>query len=145
MRQGLRQLLFLALGMALGGGAAAHSDEHLATVPAPHGGQLRMAGALHLELVLAAGAVKVYLSDHAFQPVRTDGATGSATLSRGGKRIAIPLAPAGGNLLQGKSAFGAAPDTRIEVRVNLPGQKTEIAEFSPARANAPATAGSHEH
>lgn len=148
MKQGTkrrRQCLLLALGLALGAGAGAHSDEHLAAVAAPHGGQLRMAGTLHLELVLEPGSVKVYLSDHAFQPVSADGATGSASVSRGGKRLEVPLRPAGGNLLAGKGAFATAPDTRVTVRVRLPDRKAESAEFAPARATPPAAADSHGH
>ena len=128
------QLAILALGIALGAGAGAHSDEHLATVSAPHGGQLRMAGALHLELVLEPGLVKVYLSDHAFQPVSADRATGSATVLRGGKRVLVPLRPAGANLLTGKGKLDVARDARIAVKVTRPGEMQETAEFAPTAA-----------
>ncbi len=40
------------VGLALvAGGAKAHDDAYLDTVKAPHGGQLRMAGVHHFELV----------------------------------------------------------------------------------------------
>ena len=50
----------------------AHTDDYLDTVPGAHGGQLRMGGAYHFELVVSptatadkASVVKVYLTDHA--------------------------------------------------------------------------------
>lgn len=139
------QFLILVAGMALGGEAAAHSDEHLATVSPAHGGVLRMAGALHLELVLESSSVRVYLSDHAFQPVGSRGATGSATVSREGKRMKIPLRPSEGNLLTGKGSFDIGPDTGVTVRVTLPGKKTETAEFPPAHPNSAAETQFHRH
>jgi hypothetical protein len=131
----IRHLLLLAIGVALSGFAAAHSDEHLATVPAPHGGVLRMAGPLHLELVLEPGRVKVYLTDHAFQPVSAAGATGSARVLLGGKRLDVPLKPAGGNLLSGTGGFDTGPDSGVTVRVKLPGSEAVTAQFPPLRPN----------
>ncbi|MES2091726.1 MAG: hypothetical protein V4532_17380, partial [Pseudomonadota bacterium] len=42
----------LALGLALAPMAQAHDDAYLDTLTAPHGGQLRMAGSSHYELVV---------------------------------------------------------------------------------------------
>ena len=59
-------------GLLATGGAYAHTDEYLDTQTAPHGGQLRMAGALHFELVISKdnpqpqnNPVVVYVTDHA--------------------------------------------------------------------------------
>lgn len=72
------KLLILASAMAAGS-AFAHGNEHLDTVAAPHGGQLRMAGIYHLELVMPAQkaaaeqAVTIYITDHAGKSVAVDG------------------------------------------------------------------------
>lgn len=141
----LWQFLFLGAGMAFGNPAAAHSDEHLATVPAPHGGVLRMAGALHLELVLEPGLIRVYLTDHAFQPVNAAGATANAMLREAGNRVRIPLKPAGGNLLQGKGRFRASLGTAVTVEVRLPGKGAETAEFPSPHPNPAADTQSQGH
>ena len=74
----------------LAGTAHAHSDEYLATVKAPNGGQLRMAGVYHLELVVAKdskeakeNAIVVYVTDHADKKVDTKGMSATATLLAG--------------------------------------------------------------
>jgi hypothetical protein len=104
-----------------------------------------MAGALHLELVLEPGSIRVYLTDHAFEPVSTAGATGSATVSGKAKAVKIPLRPAGGNLLSGEGRFDAGPGSGVKVQVKLPGQNAEIAEFPMPRANPAAETQSQGH
>ena len=79
-----------AIALALAASAStvhAHDDAYLDTQKAPHGGQLRMAGLYHLELVLdksspviADKSVLVYVTDHAGQKISTANATGSATI-----------------------------------------------------------------
>ena len=49
--------------------AWAHTDEYLATVGAPHGGQLRAAGSFHLELVAKDGEETLYVTDHGNIPI----------------------------------------------------------------------------
>ena len=63
----------------------AHSDEYLDTQKAPNGGQLRMAGPYHFELVVSGdnkeakdSPVVVHVTDHAGARVATAGATGTA-------------------------------------------------------------------
>ncbi len=51
-----RFLLTLAAALAAATPALAHDDATLDAMQAPHGGQLRMAGAYHIELVLARDA-----------------------------------------------------------------------------------------
>ena len=48
-----RTATVLLASLLWAGLASAHTDDYLVTMLAPHGGQLRMAGAYHLELVLA--------------------------------------------------------------------------------------------
>ena len=79
------------VGLALvAGGVQAHDDAYLDTVKTAHGGQLRMAGMYHFELVVeksAKGArdnpVVVYVTDHAGTSIPTAGSSGTATLLAG--------------------------------------------------------------
>ncbi|WP_339941453.1 hypothetical protein, partial [Undibacterium luofuense] len=68
--------------MSISSSAWAHDDKYFDSVKSPHGGQTRMAGPYHFELVLKAGAddkqasaVQVYVTDHAGKPISTKGAT----------------------------------------------------------------------
>src|SRR5262245_24249685 len=51
----------------------AHGDEYFESRPAPHGGQVRMAGPVHLELVVRGSEIAVYVTDHADNSMITDG------------------------------------------------------------------------
>jgi hypothetical protein len=103
-----RTATVLLASLLWAGLASAHTDDYLDTMQAPHGGQLRMAGAYHLELVLAPSdvppaqrPVRVYVTDHAGTAQPTAGAQGSVTLLSGKQKATIPLAPGGDNVLQG--------------------------------------------
>lgn len=126
----------MALGLGYAGLAAAHSDEYLETVKAPNGGQLRMAGGYHYELVIKPAAkgdandVLVYLTDHAGQEIDTKGATGTATILSKSK-ASVVLKPEGKNAMKGSASFATNPDLKAVVSVALPGQKAEQARFTP--------------
>jgi hypothetical protein len=126
-------------GVLLGaGGAQAHDDAYLDTVKAPNGGQLRMAGPYHYELVVAkdSQAVKdnpilVYVTDHAGQKVPTDGASGTVTILSGKSKVAVTLVPDGENRMQGAAEYAASPGMKVVVSIRLPGQGPEQARFTP--------------
>jgi hypothetical protein len=121
---------------SLGAGwAHAHTDEMLATMKAPHGGQLRMAGPYHLELVVKPGEVKVYVTDHGDTKISTQGARGSVTLLSAKQKAIVKLAPGGDNLMQGKGQFIMGPDMKAVVTVTLPGQPPQHARFTPGKAD----------
>lgn len=119
----------------------AHTDEYLATQQAPHGGQLRVAGPYHLELVVAnesaASAEKpvtLYVTDHAGTPVSTAGAGGTITLLGGGKKSTAKLVPSGDNALKARAVYATAPDLKAVVSVRM-GDGTEAgARFEPLAA-----------
>lgn len=111
----------------------AHSDDYLDTVAAPNGGQLRMAGALHLELVVTANQLQIHVTDHAGKTVSTQGASGTAiTLAKTGKQT-LTLAPAQDNLLEAAGTFDPAQPLKAVVTVNLPGQAPVTVRFDTAR------------
>jgi len=144
----LLHTLLAAATLAFAGLAFAHSDEYLDSIATPHGGQMRMAGLYHFELVVEPGALIVYVTDHADAPVATAGASGSATVLVGKNRSTIPLTPAGDNRLTGKGEFVMDPAMRVVLSISLPGQAAEQARFTPLapRPLIPATTDhSHSH
>lgn len=133
-----------------GGAALAHSDAHLKSLKAPNGGQLRMAGAHHYELVVARDSqdaqdkpVLVYVTDHAGAKVSTSGASGAATLLAGKAKATVALVPDGDNRLKGVGKYASTPDLKAVVSVTLAGQAAEQARFTPLAA-APDGHG-HQH
>lgn len=141
-------LAILALAAVFAGPLAAHDDATLDAMPSPHGGQLRMAGPYHFELVVGEGELRVHLTDHGDQPVPSAGVSGNAVvLSGGATRIA--LAPAGDNLLTGTGSFTAGPDMKVAVSLTFPDGNTWQARFTPwermqGRAPAAGSAAGHE-
>lgn len=127
------KLPLLAAALIFSQGAFAHTDEYLDTVAAPHGGQLRMAGMYHYELVVKANEVTVYLTDHAGANVAAKGASGTATVLSGKDKASVKLQPAGDNMLKGAGKFSLAPDMKVVVSITLPGQAAEQARFTPLK------------
>lgn len=120
--------------------AWAHSDDYLDTQPTPHGGQMRMAGAYHFELLAKRNELTVYLTDHAGAKIPASGATASATVLSGKTKATLKLQPAGDNVLKGSGQFELAPDMKVVVSVTMPGKTPEQARFTPQTA-----AAVHQH
>ncbi|MDP2827439.1 MAG: hypothetical protein Q8O37_02410 [Sulfuricellaceae bacterium] len=118
--------------------AFAHTDEYLDAQKAPNGGQLRMAGVHHFELVVAKNSpdakdqpVMVYLSGHDGRQVSSTGASGSATILSGKQKTKITLQPDGDNRLKGTGKYASTPDMKVIVSIALPGKTAEQAKFTP--------------
>ncbi|MDE1997661.1 MAG: hypothetical protein KGI91_07000 [Burkholderiales bacterium] len=118
--------------------ALAHDDAYLDTLTAPHGGQLRMAGPQHLELVLVKDSaqakdnpVMVYVTDHAGTPASTQGATGTVTLLMGKTKVSAPLQPDGDNRLKATAHYASLPGIKAVVSIKLAGQDVQQARFTP--------------
>lgn len=124
----------LCLVVGLPASVSAHSDEHFDHVKTPHGGQMRMAGPFHLELVVARDELVVYVGDHADADIPTAGASGRATVVTGKDKVEVPLAPAGGNTLKGRAPFELQKKTQVTVRVSVPGRGEGEAKFQPGQA-----------
>ena len=132
-----RLVLTLAAALVAATPALAHDDATLDAMQAPHGGQLRMAGAYHIELVLARDArggkpapVKVYLSDHGGGKIAPAGASGSVVLLAPAGKVTVTLAPAG-DRLEGTALYTADPATKALVSLRFADGKTETARFEP--------------
>lgn len=146
----LLKLFVVALSIGAAGVAAAHSNDYLDTVQAPNGGQLRMAGGYHYELVIKpagkdnANEVLVYVTDHAGKEVSVAGATGTATILSNGKAT-VQLKPEGKNLMKGAGNFAASPSLKAVVSIGLAGQQPEQARFTPFAAKLAESDHMHHH
>lgn len=138
-------------GLLAAGSALAHDDAYLDTQKSPHGGQLRMAGIYHFELVVDRSSaevkekpVTVYLTDHAGQKIPAAGATGSVTLLSGKTRTTVTLSPDGDNILKGAGKYASTPDLKAIVSITPAGQAAAQARFTPLAAVTEAQGG-HAH
>ena len=143
----ISSLAMVAALMSVGNGAFAHDDGALDKISGPNGGQLRMAGAYHFELVVAKDSkqakdnpVSVYLTDHGEKKVAAAGASGTATILADRAKITVPLAPSGDNKLTGIGKYASAPQMKVVVSVTFADKTTEQARFTPVT-----TAGSDGH
>ncbi len=154
MLKPLVKTLLLAAGL-LSNAAFAHTDEYLDTVVGPNGGQLRMAGAYHFELVLAkdakAGApsaVKLYLLDHGNNPQPAKDAKATVLIVSGKAKAKTELTPQGENLLAGSAAYTAAEDLKAVVNISIKtehGEITEQAMFTPFKPVPAKAEAEHDH
>ena len=143
--------LGMTVGLALASAAQAHDDAYLDTLTAPHGGQLRMAGANHYELVVVKDSeaakdnlVTVYVTDHAGTKIPVAGALGSVTLLGGKTKANVTLKPDGDNKLSGRGVYASTPDLKAVVKIKLAGQDEQQARFTPLAPLAADPAG-HSH
>lgn len=137
--------------------AFAHDDAYLATLKAPHGGELRMAGPYHYELVAgvaesdsSGNAIAVYVTDHAGNPVSTKGARG-VVRAAGRKGSSVELVPDGGNRMKAGGSITWMDDATVIVSITVAGAQPAQAQFmtratgTPGSAHSPAADAGHRH
>ena len=99
----------------------AHTDAYFDQVATPHGGQIRMAGPYHLELVVAGELVTLYVTDHSDQPIDTAGGSAKVIITSGKKkRYVVILSPAGDNKLSGSGEFKLSKSSAVSVLIAFP-------------------------
>ena len=115
--------------------AGAHTDEYLDSINAPNGGQMRMAGPYHLELVAKDKEIMLYVMDHADNKLSVSGGSGKATIQTGNTKTktSVKLEQAGDNIFKGSGDFSITPETVITVFVELPKQEAYAASFTPLK------------
>lgn len=131
----------------------AHTNDVLDSRKAPNGGQLRMAGIYHYELVVVKDSkeaktnpVIVYVTDHTDVKIPTSGAKGTVTILTGKQKLTATLLPDGDNRLKGSASYVSAPDMKVVVSITLPGKAAEQAQFTPLAKMMPTTKDGHvEH
>ncbi|MBC3872881.1 hypothetical protein [Undibacterium flavidum] len=136
--------IFLALlGMSLSlsmskGNAFAHDDKYFDSIKSPNGGQTRMAGVYHFELVLVQdsktakeNSVTVFVTDHAGKALSTKGASASLTLVQGANKLTVNLQAEGENRLVGKASYASTANLKAALTVTMAGKPAEQARFTP--------------
>lgn len=153
MKRPLLAALITLSGLAFNGpGAFAHEDATLDAMKAPNGGQLRMAGSYHFELLVAKDSpeakdnpVTLYLTDHGGTKAPAAGASGTATILSGKSKVTVPLTPAGENRLSGMGKYASDPQMKVVVSVTFADKKTEKARFTPLASKASDGHTDHQH
>lgn len=152
-------LIFAAVSFtSVSGSAWAHDDKYFDSIKSPHGGQTRMAGPYHFELVLKAGAkdaqaspVQVYVTDHAGKAISTKGATATLLIVQGKQKITVELKPQAENEMIGQAAYNASADLKAALSFNEAGKGVEQARFTPfapvkaSKAGKKKAEAGHEH
>jgi hypothetical protein len=115
--------------------ARAHTDEYFDKIQTPHGGQIRMAGPYHLELVVEQNELTVYVTDHGDNPIDTTGGSAKAIITTGKKRYVVVLAAAGENVLKGNGEFKLGKSNSVALMVVLPDRDPQRAQFTIKRAS----------
>jgi len=115
--------------------AGAHTEEHFNSIEAPHGGQMRMAGPYHLEIVAKEKEIVLYVTDHSDRKISTEGGVGKAAfqIGKAKPKTSIELEPAGDNALKGYGDFSVTPETVIIAFLKLPGHEAQSARFTPLK------------
>ncbi len=134
-------VLSLLTGLSLvlsAGSALAHDDKYFDSIKSPHGGQTRMAGPYHFELVLKAGStntsanpVTVYVTDHAGKAISTKGALASLLIVQGKQKITVDLQAQGENEMVGQGNYAATADLKAALTYTPAGKGAEQARFTP--------------
>lgn len=138
------------------GSAVAHDDKYFDSVKSPHGGQTRMAGVYHFELVMVTdnkaakeSEVVVYVTDHAGKAISTKGASGSLLLVQGASKVSVNLTPDAENRLVGKASYASTANLKGALTVTMENKPAEQARFTPFAKPKMTTAkkeeGEHAH
>lgn len=127
------RLFVLGTILALSPSAWAHTDEYFESVEAPHGGQLRMVGPYHFEIVAKDGEITLYVTDHADNKISIGTGQGKATVETGTARVQVGLHPVGDNVLKGAGVFSLKPETVVIVFFKLPDREAHSARFMPLK------------
>lgn len=114
--------------------ATAHPNEYLDAHPelSVHGGQTRMIGLYHFEILTTENELTIYVTDHGGNPLSAEGTHGTAIIiTPNGSRTTINLAPAGDNFLKGSGILNLTGTTDVWVAITFPDQKIWEAKFTP--------------
>lgn len=123
-----RNLIITGL-LAMPGAALAqgHSHNH---APGPNGGTIGEVGNRHVELVVQAGELRIYVLDEQDRPTSARGATGSAVVQAAGRQQTLRLeAGADDAFLVGRGDIPAR-GLRVVATLTLPGQPQRSVRFA---------------
>lgn len=126
-----------AASLLIAGYALAHTDEYLDSQPTPHGGQIRMTDAYHLELVVKDKELTVYVMDHGNEAQPSAGMTATATILSGETKTEVTLEPAEENLLKGTGDFKISDDMKVVLSVTPAPLTVRYTPFQKPQAETP--------
>ncbi|UJS26075.1 hypothetical protein [Thiothrix winogradskyi] len=126
-----------AASLLIAGYALAHTDEYLDSQPTPHGGQIRMTDAYHLELVVKDKELTVYVMDHGNEAQPSAGMTATATILSGETKTEVKLEPAEENLLKGTGDFKISDDMKVVLSVTPAPLTVRYTPFQKPQAETP--------
>jgi hypothetical protein len=122
----------------------AHDPATLDSLPSRHGGQVRMAGPFHIELVILGQEsaqrdrlVLVYLQNHMFEDVSSGGLKGSTKFFDGQHVSTVSLIPIDANGFSGKGTFDINPSVTAEVSITDKDGKVWSATYTPFTVKVP--------
>lgn len=121
--------LTMVAALLCSGFGYAHDNATLDAMTSPNGGVVRMAGAYHMELVLKPKQALLFVTDHGGKALATQGGSAELTLL-GKQKTLIQLKAAAANQLQGNSDALVSGQYRAVVKLKLPGQEEQMAQFS---------------
>ena len=127
----------LALGLSillLASAVSAHDDATLDRMPSPRGGQVRMAGPFHFELVVEPERVILHFMDHANQSIPTADARATAKITTTSGSQTIDLFAISESALGAEATVEPLAGAKLEVTVSVPGQRPWTVTFTPTKA-----------
>jgi hypothetical protein len=131
--------------------AFGHDAKTLDMMAAAHGGQVRMAGPYHVELLLNHNGVgdvqpvQIFLQNHAFISMPSGGTTATVLLTDGTHKWVIHLRPDGPNSLGGKGRYMGYVGVTAFVSIHAKDGQTWTATFTPFSPPALAPANGSRH
>jgi hypothetical protein len=142
---GFHAIIATALLLGLTAAAVhAHDPATLDGMPSAHGGQVRMAGPFHIELVILGRAatqkdrmVLVYLQNHMFQDVSSSGLKGIVRILDGQRVTAVSLSPIEANGFSGTGAFDINPSVTAEISITDRDGEVWSATYTPFAVKVP--------
>ncbi|MBS7789436.1 hypothetical protein KTR66_05490 [Roseococcus sp. SDR] len=126
-----RRTLIITGLLALPGAALAQGQPHAHThAPGPNGGTIGEVGTRHVELVVQAGELRIYVLDEQDRPTSARGATGSVVVQAQGRQQTVRLEPGAGDAyLVGRGDIPAR-GLRVVATLTLPGQPQRSVRFA---------------
>ncbi len=123
------KIALLSAALILPAAVLAHGDK-----TGPNGGVVEDVGKYHVELLMKAGELRVYVAGAGGAKVDTKGAEASATVLAGRERLTLKLAPAGGNALAAAGKFDPRAGAKVVLSLAMPGQPVVSGRFGiPAK------------
>jgi len=118
------EVALLSAALFLPAAALAHGDK-----TGPNDGVVEDVGKYHVELVMKADELRVFVTGAGGAKVDTRGAEASATVLAGPEKRTLKLVPAGGNALAAGGKFDTRAGAKVVVSIALPGQPVVSGSF----------------